>query len=145
MNVLYVLILCVVVVYVVICCVVVEVSFINTQKSIYIAFDGWLPSFKEFLQTYTRATKEKGKHYALVYQAGGEDLASTYLSWRAPLVKQFTMEWYTYNSINPSLIRVTNFCGAVWPLQRAHAGNQSHTRAFEVCKIIETLGKGTKI
>jgi hypothetical protein len=68
-------------------------SFINTQKSIYIGFGGWLSSFKEFLAIYTKATKEKGKHYALVYQAGGEDLASTYFSWRAPLVKPFKIKW----------------------------------------------------
>ena len=68
-------------------------SFINTQKYIYISFGGWLSSFKEFLQIYTRATKEEDKHYALVYQAGGEDLDSTYFSWRAPLVKPFEIKW----------------------------------------------------
>ena len=68
-------------------------SFINTQKSIYVSFGEWLPSFKEFLAIYTKATKEKGKHYVLAYQAGGEDLASTYFSWRAPLVKTFQIQW----------------------------------------------------
>jgi hypothetical protein len=33
----------------------------------------------------------------------------------------------------------------VWPLERAHAGPQSHARAFEVYKIIETLGEGAKM
>ena len=55
-------------------------SCINTQLSFYVAFGGWLPSLREFIQIYTHATKEKGTHYALVYQAGGEDLASTYFS-----------------------------------------------------------------
>ena len=37
--------------------------------------------FKKIIQIYTWATKEKGKHYALVYQAGGKDLKSTNFSW----------------------------------------------------------------
>jgi hypothetical protein len=68
-------------------------SFINTQKSLYCGFGGMLPSFKEFLVIYNKATKEMGKHYTLVYQAGGDDLGSTYFSWRAPLVKSFKIKW----------------------------------------------------
>ena len=33
----------------------------------------------------------------------------------------------------------------VWPSERARAGPQSHARAFEVYKIIETLGEGAKM
>ena len=62
-------------------------SFINTQKSLYIGFGGWLPSFKGCTAMYTKSTKDNRLHYALVYQAGGKGLRSTYFSCRAPLVK----------------------------------------------------------
>ena len=78
-------------------------SFISTQKSIYIGFGGWLPSFKDFLAICTKTTKEKGKHYALVCQTGAEDLASSYSNWRAPLVKPFEVKWQTWAKINKTV------------------------------------------
>ena len=74
-------------------CVMYHSAFISTQKSLYSAFGGWFPSLKDFQAAFQRCTKDKGKHWAMVYQAGGENIQQVYSAWKAELAGDFKLRF----------------------------------------------------
>ena len=66
---------------------------LHTRKTLFHCYGGYFDSFKSFVAAFESCTKKRGKHWAMVFQAKGENIGECYKAWKAPLVDDFKIKF----------------------------------------------------